>query len=1161
MSGSISRPRPGRPRGRVLSALLVALLLNSAYAAGAPQAGTITVKVKDPAGNAVANATVMVENVETLQSIERTTDGAGVALFVGLAQGRYNVTVEALGFKKLRWEGVEVSPNKRAAAIDVDLTIGPANQLELLTAKGERVEEARESRGEGLSALPNLNYDLTPVLQNIPGAVATGPSSLGRVIVDGKGADQQTLRLDGVDFTSQVEFPSADSAVSAVGSFQKPEVAGNLDRPKTRSGAFGYPATAGPGSGLVTEIDTYKGTDRTSVQFYGDLRHDALNARNFFDYDGENGLRRARFGGKFGTTLDARNRTGLFLAYDGWRGRVERNIYEAIPAVAASGTPVGPLGLLMRGFLPAGTEAVPGSLNSDFVVARRRARTTAESNAFDARLDYRPLYPGPTATSADKDSPAARAVLTFRLTHQMAENRVPEGVAGRSQLQQFAFTNAVVGFRMVNGLKAVRNENLLKQSQKELGHFFRFGINRTHARVKAEAPSTGGFDLSQALVNISSLPIKTQGLPIAPPPDGQQLTIPVASLGGLLGGVGRGLDLKPTSYSAVYDYATLITGDSLHELYAGGEARFIRLGYDRLGGLTYSFPSVAALGSGTPSSVTFLSDLSAQGPFRPGTGYRQARQEFYMGYFQMVSQFRRKAHQQSHDQNPNADQLEPALTLTYGVRYDHFGGARERDDRAVVVNPLTGEILPAGSPFYRVEHDNIQPRFGLAYRLSDGGPFKGTVLRAGIGLYSGVPRIGDLLLPIDSDRYSVRINTGATLPSSPADLMRVFDLNTQARFYQPLAFARDYSPLERSLKWDVRLGHTHNGYEYSAYYIGNVGRNLALANFANRITGVRTNPDPTKPAIVTREFGDAFDEFQYRRGGGRSSFNALTLQLSRDADDTSDTPKRWLKIPVSSFTAKYTLSRGVGNVSGTLMSNPLDPDADFGDNAGVARHSFLLNATYDLWQLSKDRRLNHVLLGWKLMPVLKMTSGLPLVVRLQRPDVVYVDGSGNIFGSAAAGRTAVLNTPGGGGAAGAYVPSLIPGVNPYAGGFAGRLYLDPAAFSIPAPGTLGNVRRGQFKGPAVVQLDLGLRRHFFNSEKKQLEFQVEIFNVFNRANFFSPAASLPNALGTSTADNQIQPGVPFGRAGAGAFGFITAADQGRLIQFSLTLKLNKGFTK
>lgn len=49
--------------------------------------------------------------------------------------------------------------------------------------------------------------------------------------------------------------------------------------------------------------------------------------------------------------------------------------------------------------------------------------------------------------------------------------------------------------------------------------------------------------------------------------------------------------------------------------------------------------------------------------------------------------------------------------------------------------------------------------------------------------------------------------------------------------------------------------------------------------------------------------------------------------------------------------------------------------------------------------------------------------------------------------------------------------------------------------------------------------------------------------------------------GQSAADNQIQPGVPFKRAGTGAFGFITAADQGRLIQFSLTLKLNKGFTK
>jgi hypothetical protein len=245
------------------------------------------------------------------------------------------------------------------------------------------------------------------------------------------------------------------------------------------------------------------------------------------------------------------------------------------------------------------------------------------------------------------------------------------------------------------------------------------------------------------------------------------------------------------------------------------------------------------------------------------------------------------------------------------------------------------------------------------------------------------------------------------------------------------------------------------------------------------------------------------------------------------------------------------------------MSNPLDPDADFGRNSGVPKHSFLLSTTYNLWQVSKDKHADNILLGWKITSTLRATSGLPLTPRLQRPDVVYVDGAGNIFDSPAIGRTARLNTPGGGSSGGAFMPNLVSGINVYNDGFADRLFLNPGAFAIPAPGELGNVRRGQFRGPTFVQLDLGLRRNLFlvNNEKLLGEFQVDIFNVLNHTNFSNPATVLSSALGTSLADNQLQPGVPFTRAGIGGFGTLNSAEQGRLIQFSLTLRFNNGFTK
>jgi len=739
----------------------------------------------------------------------------------------------------------------------------------------------------------------------------------------------------------------------------------------------------------------------------------------------------------------------------------------------------------------------------------------------------------------------------------MAENRVPDGVTGRSQLQRFAFTNGFVSFKFVKSTKEFKNEFPLKRFDKEFGHHFKFGFNQTRAESTVERLNSANHTLEQSLIATTGA-INVQDLPLIPSLEGQVPTVSIATPGGLHPSLGRGLYLKPQSYSAIYDYSRLLTSNKRHELYAGVEARFIRFNFDRLGGLTYTFPNIAALRAGTPGRVVYASDLSGASPFNQGTGRRQARQEFYMGYVQVVSQFR----------DPGTKDLEPAITFHYGVRYDHFGRARERDNRSIAIDPLTGAELPPGT-FYRVDHANIQPRAGVSYRFGNDGGDRYTVLRAGIGLYSGVPRISDLTLPIESDRFSTGIE-GGSFPILPFEVVRGFNENKLTRQFQPLAFAKDFSPLERSLKWDVRLTRSHKGYDFSAYYIGSITRNLALANFANRIINVQTNADPTKAAVVVREFdvidgnlvSKPFGEFFYRRGGGRSSFNALTVQIARDTGDAFRTNapwgKAWLKAPLSNFVVKYTLGRSVGNASGSIMSNPLDPDADFGNNSGVPRHSFVWTTAYELWRVTEVNPDNFWL-GWKLSSNLRVTSGLPVTVRIQRPDVVYVDGSGNVFTQPAAGRTARVNTPGGGASASAFMPNLIPGQNPYTGGFADRLFLNPAAFSVPAPGELGNVRRGQFFGPGFVQLDLGIRRNFFSTEHMLGEFQVEIFNVFNHTNFSNPATLLSSPLGAGV--GELQPGVAFTRTAAGSFGVITGAETGRLVQFSFTLKFNKGYTK
>lgn len=1131
------------PRSEVRRCLSVLLVLFAAVTAcGQTEAGRLVVSVVDiPNGEAVADATVALRGLDTGQQRVQRTGSNGQAIFFGLEAGRYEVSVVRNGASIIsRTVDIEVGA-ERLVRFQIPVGLGAVG-VEATSTETRGVGQTTEitaARRDELLRLPNLNNDLTPLLEAVPGAVPGGPASLGRVIIDGKGRDQQTLRLDGLDATPQVEIPSGDGAMGIVESFQQPSVALNQKNSSVVSMAF--EPLNGPGTGSVQNNVTQSGVTNKlglagfHIEGYDVLRNDALNARNFFDTAEKNGIRRNQFGTRLSGPIEDR-KAFFFFGYEGIRGRTEQNMFEAVPTEALCRCGAGAVSPFLGGYLPRGTDVVPGvSGNPDFIVARRRARTTSESNAFDFRLDWLPFALAPTTAgvAAIDPKPAIADTFIFRFTRQAADTLVPDGVTGRLQRQRILFVNALARAELFT---------------KNYTHSIKVGFNQTRAHVDTALPLDGQATLPQALITIGGS-VSATGLP------GGLTSVPVATLGGFAKGSGRGFDLTPYSLIFSHDANRILNSD--HVLSFGGEARFTRLRFDRLGGLTYAFPNVAALRAAAPGTVTFLSDLSGPSPFTDGAGPRHARQNYFAAYFQGVWKWR------------PSGAPEPSLAVTYGLRYDYFGPVSERDNRAVVVDPSTGEILPRGTPFYRTAKNNFQPRVGVEYVLRHGGVaagfFNRTTLRTGAGLYSGVPRIGDLLLPIESDRFSTGV-TGGTFPADPTAVVSGFVNSPDTRQYQPIAFARNFSTPERVYKWNAGLTQTLGlYYDFKLTYAGNAGRHLPLATIADPIVRVETNPDPTKAAIIVREFdivrgGQVFKpygEFFFRTSQGRSNFNALTVALQRN--NTASNSDRPIPLPLrfSDFKIQYTLSRNVGNTSGAVASNPSDFDADYGYNASDARHSFTFSAAYPLMNAKVGSRRSDLLWGWTVATKLTARSGLPLIVRLDRPDVVYVDAAGNVFSSPAAGRTAVINTPGGGASGGARVPDLIPGVNPFIN--RGTELLNPAAFAIPKPGTFGNLRRGALRGPSSVSLDFALTRHLFDAERTKgftTDLKIEFFNVLNHANFNNPTASLPNVLGTNAAGNQIQPGAAFTRAAAGGFGILSAADPGRQIQLTVLLKFN-----
>ena len=98
-------------------------------------------------------------------------------------------------------------------------------------------------------------------------------------------------------------------------------------------------------------------------------------------------------------------------------------------------------------------------------------------------------------------------------------------------------------------------------------------------------------------------------------------------------------------------------------------------------------------------------------------------------------------------------------------------------------------------------------------------------------------------------------------------------------------------------------------------------------------------------------------------------------------------------------------------------------------------------------------------------------------------------------------------------------------------------WVNPAGFSLPAPGTFGNLQRDFLAGPGIVNLDYSVIKETVIKEQTRLQFRAEFFNLLNHANFALPIASAfvqtPNGGGvpnptfgkitaTTTSSRQIQ---------------------------------------
>jgi hypothetical protein len=91
-------------------------------------------------------------------------------------------------------------------------------------------------------------------------------------------------------------------------------------------------------------------------------------------------------------------------------------------------------------------------------------------------------------------------------------------------------------------------------------------------------------------------------------------------------------------------------------------------------------------------------------------------------------------------------------------------------------------------------------------------------------------------------------------------------------------------------------------------------------------------------------------------------------------------------------------------------------------------------------------------------------------------------------------------------------------------------WFNQASFIAQTPGTIGNERPNQLFGPRLTRTDFSIFKDFAVTERVKMQFRTEIFNLFNHAEFNTPAATL-NRTGvgqiTSLSNNSIPRQIQF----------------------------------
>jgi len=408
------------------------------------------------------------------------------------------------------------------------------------------------------------------------------------------------------------------------------------------------------------------------------------------------------------------------------------------------------------------------------------------------------------------------------------------------------------------------------------------------------------------------------------------------------------------------------------------------------------------------------------------------------------------------------------LTLTYGLRWDinpPLKGKNLANQPFTVTglnDPATMTLAPRGTPLYDTTYGNVAPRVGLAYQFGDT-PNRATVLRGGFGIFYDLG-YGSLGGVSSYFPYRAQNNFFSTpYPLSPQQAAPPA-LTTDLPARNILVADRNLK-LPRTYQWNVALEQAlGTSQSVSFTYVGAIGRDLL------RVTNIF---DPNAD----------FGQVNLTDNTATSDYQALQVKFQRR-----------LSLGLQAL-ASYTFSHSIDIASTDAFSNYLstpsfiaNPNIDRGNSDFDVRHSFTAGVTYSLPTPEWNTFAKATLGGWSVDAFVLARSAPPV----------------NVVSAFTIAAGTILYPR----------PNVVPGMplELFGSQYPGGKIFNKAAFT-PAPnGEQGDFGRNVLRGFGATQADVAFQRQFRFTERLNLRFRAEFFNIFNHPNFGPPTNTLTSPL-------------------------------------------------